>query len=639
MTKTPSDRAIFIVKVSSLVLGFIVVLAVWQARRVAVGRVASSQRRAPAWPGTQWKNAQPDVKYAGDAACARCHAEIAETFRHHPMGRSMAPVAALNAAGGDRPDSTTTFEAGSSRFTVEQRGGREVHRETRFDATGRVLAEVEGEVKYALGSGTRGISYLIEHDDRLFQSPISWYGQSKQWDHSPGYDVNDFHFHRPIEPSCLYCHANRALPVDHSVNRYEQPIFRGDAIGCERCHGPGELHIRRQEVVDGRDYSIVNPRHLAPALRDAVCEQCHLLGDHRVDRLGRETFDYRPGLPLIEFFAVYGRVNEGENHVVGQVEQMKLSRCFRASEGRFGCISCHDPHQVPKPTEKVAFFRQQCLACHDQKGCDLPAAERLAQSKDDNCIQCHMPRASSVDVVHTATTDHRILRTPAARSTGPVRPSTGLPLALLNGDGLSQVEHGLLGRELAIALALEGPRLPDSPQVRQIAGLVLSLLDKALATQPADLMAGRMKAQVLALAGNRAEAARVIDSVLEAAPEYEKALDQALTYAIELGNIPAALTYARQAVAVNPDSATFHERLAHVLLERHERNEAIHEAREALRLNPFLRFARMFLVQCLLERKDLQAAEDEFATLVKLNPSQSQSLGQWFEEQKRKYKP
>ena len=27
-----------------------------------------------------------DVKYVGDAACARCHAEIADTFRHHPMG-------------------------------------------------------------------------------------------------------------------------------------------------------------------------------------------------------------------------------------------------------------------------------------------------------------------------------------------------------------------------------------------------------------------------------------------------------------------------------------------------------------------------------------------------------------------------
>ena len=283
----------------------------------------------------------------------------------------MVPVATLNAAGGNRRDSTTTFEAGSSRFTIDRHGGREVHRETRLDETGRVLAEVEREVKYALGSGTRGISYLIEHDGRLFQSPISWYGQRKKWDHSPGYDTNDVHFDRPIEPSCLFCHVNRDLPVELSVNQYEQPIFRGDAIGCERCHGPGELHIRRQEVVDGRDLSIVNPRHLEPALRDAVCEQCHLLGDHRVDRLGRDTFDYRPGLPLIEFFAVYGRDNERENHAVGQVKQMKLSHCFRASEGRLGCISCHDPHQLHSPTEKVAYFRQQCLGCHDRKDCNL----------------------------------------------------------------------------------------------------------------------------------------------------------------------------------------------------------------------------------------------------------------------------
>ena len=453
---------------------------------------------------TRWKNAQPGVKYVGDLACARCHAEIADTFRRHPMGRSLAPISPLKAVDGEWSPATTTFEAGSSRFTIERSAGRLVHRETRLDETGRVLADVEGEVKYALGSGTRGISYLIELDGRLLQSPISWYGQRKLWDHSPGYDVNDFHFDRPIEPSCLFCHANRVLPVDHSVNRYEQPIFRGDAIGCERCHGPGELHIRRQEVVAGQDLTIVNPRHLEPALRDAVCEQCHLLGDHRVDRLGRETFDYRPGLPLIEFFAVYGRVNERENHVVGQVEQMKLSRCFRESQGRFGCISCHDPHQVPAPEEKGAYFRQQCLACHDQKGCTLPDSARLARSRDDNCIQCHMPRALSVDVVHTATTDHRILRTPDARPTKPAWARTGLPLALLNGDELSEVELASLGRELAIALALEGPRLPDSPQVRQMGSLVLSLLDKALAAQPGDLMAGRMKAQVLALAGQRA---------------------------------------------------------------------------------------------------------------------------------------
>jgi predicted CXXCH cytochrome family protein len=231
---------------------------------------------------------------------------------------------------------------------------------------------VEAEVKYALGSGTRGVSYLIEREGRLFQSPISWYRQKNRWDLSPGYERRNYHFDRPIEPQCLSCHANRAEPVPLSINRYEEPIFRGHAIGCERCHGPGELHVRRPEVVAGRDVTIVNPRHLEPALRAAVCEQCHLLGDHRIERPGRGAFDYRPGLPSIAFFAVYGRASARGNKAVGHVEQMKASRCFRASRGRLGCTSCHDPHQVPSPAEKAAYFRQQCLACHEQDRCSLP---------------------------------------------------------------------------------------------------------------------------------------------------------------------------------------------------------------------------------------------------------------------------
>ena len=241
-----------------------------------------------------------------------------------------------------------------------------------------------------------------------------------------------------------------------------------------------------------------------------------------------------------------------------------------------------------------------------------------------------------MDIVHTATTDHRILRTPAAQSTSPVGPTSGRLLALLNGDGMSQVELASLGRELAIAVALEGPRLPDSPQVRQMSTLVLSLLDKAVTAEPGDLMAGGMKAQVLALTGRRVQASRVIDSVLKAAPEYEKALEQALTYAIDLGDTSAGLAYAQRAVDLNPHSAVVHERLAHVLLERNEWSEALNEARESLRLNPFLRFARMFVVRCLFHQNDSKAAEEEFATLIKLNPNLSESLGEWFEELKRK---
>ena len=39
-----------------------------------------------------YKNTRPGVEYVGDAACARCHAEIAESYHRHPMGRSLIAV-------------------------------------------------------------------------------------------------------------------------------------------------------------------------------------------------------------------------------------------------------------------------------------------------------------------------------------------------------------------------------------------------------------------------------------------------------------------------------------------------------------------------------------------------------------------
>jgi predicted CXXCH cytochrome family protein len=635
-TNSPSRGPVFALIASSLALGLAIAAIVWQARRVSEGRTADSKRRAGAWPDSRWKNARPEVKYVGDADCARCHAEIADTFRRHPMGRSLAPIAAASGLGGDRSGNITTFEAGSSRYTIERRGGREVHRETQLDDGGRVLAQIEAEVAYTLGSGTMGISYLVERDGRLFQSPISWYGQTKKWDLSPGYDRNSPHFDRPIEPACLFCHANRVEPEQSSVNRYETPIFRGHSIGCERCHGPGELHARRQELVDGKDLTIVNPRHLEPGLRLAVCEQCHLLSDHRVDRLGRDTFDYRPGLPLAAFFAVYGRPEERGNAAVGQVEQMKASGCYRRSNGRLDCVSCHDPHQVPAPQEKTAYFRQRCLECHEQSGCKLPNTVRLAQSRDDNCVQCHMPRAKSVDIVHTATTDHRIMRAPVSQPDQGARTAEGPRLVLLDGDQLSSRERASMGRELAIALALEGPRLTDSPEVRTIGSFVLSALDKAVALRPDDLLASRMKAQVLALSGRRRDALGIVKTVLRSAPDDEKALEQYLGYAIDEGDTRAALAPAQHAVALNPWSSELRERLAYISIQHERWDDGLGQSREALRLDPFRRFARMFVIECLLHQKDLEHAEEEFATLIKLNPSQRETLTQWFAEQRRK---
>src|SRR5271168_4018381 len=40
-------------------------------------------------------NVRPEVGYVGDDRCAECHREIAESFRRHPMARSLSPIARL----------------------------------------------------------------------------------------------------------------------------------------------------------------------------------------------------------------------------------------------------------------------------------------------------------------------------------------------------------------------------------------------------------------------------------------------------------------------------------------------------------------------------------------------------------------
>ena len=65
----------------------------WQARRVPLGTGGKAvEQHTVSCPLSPWENARPGVKYMGDAACTRCHADIAETFGPDPMGRSLGPL-------------------------------------------------------------------------------------------------------------------------------------------------------------------------------------------------------------------------------------------------------------------------------------------------------------------------------------------------------------------------------------------------------------------------------------------------------------------------------------------------------------------------------------------------------------------
>jgi tetratricopeptide (TPR) repeat protein len=589
---------------------------------------------------TPYRNVQPDVKYVGDHVCADCHANQAETFQHHPMGRSLLPVSRIASEERYGPETHNPFEKFGFFFEVKQRNGKVYHRQVRKDAKGNVITEHEDEIHFVLGSGGQGRSYLINRDGYLFQSPISWFSQEKTWDLSPGFREHLLSG-RIIRAACLVCHSNRALPIKDTENRFEPPIFDGYAIGCERCHGPGELHVQRRqsaEVVEDMDDTIVNPARLEPALREAVCQQCHLLGSARIQRRQRDVFDYRPGLPLFLFRAVFVSAREitDTHQAVGHVDQMYASRCFQASKGKLGCISCHDPHSEPPLEEKAKFYRNRCLQCHREaptdrrlaRHCAVPEASRREKSKEDSCIQCHMARFPNAEIGHTASTDHRILRKP---DKGANHSPEAKESRLVNFyQNLLDPQDREAERDLAIALVQYS--INDKDLGQRPLEMALPLLEKAIQSHADDVPAWESKATALWGLGRRLKALETIEKTLEIAPSKESVLEAAGIYAEELFHDDAAIDYWRRAIAVSPWHASYHYHLAGLLTKHKEWYEGAKECQADLDLEPTNVESRLALVRCLLGSGKREQAQREFGIAARLNPEKAERCRRWFQE-------
>jgi Tfp pilus assembly protein PilF len=559
------------------------------------------------------------------------------------MGRSLTPIkSALKGLAFDTA-AGLPFESQGVRYTVEHRGGRLFHKAERPGPDGRVLSHVEAQVRYALGSGTRGIVFLIERDGFLFQSPIAWFAQERRWDISPGYGEfsKDPDFERPIQPDCLFCHTNQFRPVAGMLNRYETPIFQGHAVGCERCHGPGELHVSQGELTAGSDLTIVNPAKLTPALRESVCQQCHVQGRYRFTRAGREPLEFRPGLPLHRFWAVFLTKQRTQGHfeAVGHVEQMESSRCFRASRGQLGCISCHDPHRLPPPATKAAYYRQRCLTCHEQRGCAAPVAQRQAQGRGDNCVLCHMPRPPLANIPHTAATDHRIKRRPESGPEGSqvaVGQPDEVPLVDYHWELLTEEERGNSARDLGVAVSWAGRILSGSPQVARVAAKqALPLLEAAVRDQPKDLSACESLGHTLEILGRDEEALRAYQGVLHIQPGRELTLRSTGMLLARLKRPDLARRALQEATALDPWRSRYHLALAQVHGQAGDWESAIAACREALRLNPELLAARSLLVQCYLRAREPAQADAELEVLLRFYPASREAWQEWYKREKR----
>jgi Cytochrome c554 and c-prime len=360
-------------------------------------------------------NTRPGVEYVGTEVCRKCHASHDISFRRTGMGRSMAELDLSR----EPADGEFDHSVSKRRYQIKRSGSQLWHRELLLtQGTDEVLL-AEHPLKYVVGSGRHSRTYVVEIDGFLTESPATWYSSKKAWGVSPGYDGADQPgFARPVEENCLYCHTGRVEVQSGTVHKIR--VVEA-AISCERCHGPGALHVARHRpsppiplpgqergaVDDHIDHTIVNPAHLPRDRSEAVCQQCHLQSDAWALARGRKRTDFRPGLPLQDFKHDYqlGSSNPAMT-VVGHVEQLHQSRCYQAAP-TLTCATCHDPHGPTRKSESSSLEFAACVKCHQPERCKVDKAVRERESPDNNCVRCHMPR-SPTEIPHLAFTHHRI---------------------------------------------------------------------------------------------------------------------------------------------------------------------------------------------------------------------------------------
>ena len=367
-----------------------------------------------------FQNANLTVDYAGDAACFDCHEDLWRSYQEHGMAQSFYSLTPENAVE-DFSGKTLFHEASGFYYRLYREGGRFFQEEYRVNGQGAKTHRLVREMKYVVGSGSAARTYLAEEGGRLYEMPITWYTQPEggagKWDFSPGYETSNGRFDRLIPDRCMSCHNAVPKTVAFASGKYTD-VPHG--IGCERCHGPGQLHIEARladaEATNSIDYTIVNPAHLDLDRRLDVCQQCHLQTTVSVLREGRGPFSFRPSENLAEHVALFA-TNEPTStdavSVISHADRMKQSACFletAATPRAMDCVTCHNPHEGFRD-QGPAYFNTTCQTCHAPASLEAQfttAEARQIHTEEANCIRCHMPKVEAEDAPHASFTDHWI---------------------------------------------------------------------------------------------------------------------------------------------------------------------------------------------------------------------------------------
>ncbi len=329
-------------------------------------------------------------QFTGSKVCASCHQNISKNYVHtsHYITSRIATDQSIK---GSFASGKNSFAYSPERIVVLEKRDSGYYQVYYYRGNERVIRRFD----IAVGSGTKGQTYLSWVNNQLIELPVSYFTTFHTWANSPGYPLYPTLFNRPATTRCLECHSTFATTLTPPLQEPEKfdstkIIY---SVGCEKCHGPATKHIayQIQNPKDTIGRFIVNPAKLSTKLNIDVCALCH---SGRLQKT-KPSFEFISGDTLSNYFAIDTIAKNAANIDVhgNQYGLLAASQCFQVSK-TMTCITCHDVHKNER--DNMELFSRRCISCHTNQHKKINGLSNIELAS--NCIDCHMPNQSSMSI-------------------------------------------------------------------------------------------------------------------------------------------------------------------------------------------------------------------------------------------------